>query len=450
MIIKVCGLKFEQNLVDLSSLDIDMVGYNFYEPSPRYVQNKLPNISLQIKKVGVFVNASESFILQKVKEYNLDYAQLHGDESLEFCKKIKDIISVIKVFRVTDQVDVELLQTFEFCDFFLFDTATKQYGGSGQKFDWSILNDLEIKVPFLLSGGIGPDDIEDILRISHPKFVGIDLNSKFEISPGLKDVDKVKFFVDEIKNHKAFEDLISPLGAGSNTENKFETLSTRDPQSLKGSHTLSVKTKSPFEDLFTPLGNGGITEVNFDNLSSIHTQSLNKSAESTRDPQSLKGSHTLSVKTKNPFEDVISPLGVDGNTENKFESLSTINSQSKFDMFYGASPFIFETAASLRRNMTIEESIIWDYLKTKPFNLKFRRQHPINTYIADFYCHSLRLVIEIDGINHSYNQEKDLMRDTFLSSLGIKTIRMKNDEVRLAYKNVIKTIDLTITSLKQK
>lgn len=199
MIIKVCGLKSEQNLLDISALDIDMVGYNFYEPSPRYVQNKLPNISSHIKKVGVFVNASESFILQKVKEYNLDYAQLHGDENPEFCTKIKACIPVIKVFRVKDQLDMNFLNSFDFCDFFLFDTATKQYGGSGKKFDWSLLNEFDINVPFLLSGGIGPEDLDDILKISHPKFVGIDINSKFEISPGLKDVDKLKFFVDEIK-----------------------------------------------------------------------------------------------------------------------------------------------------------------------------------------------------------------------------------------------------------
>lgn len=199
MIIKVCGLKFEQNLIDISALDIDMVGYNFYEPSPRYVQKKLPNINSHIKKVGVFVNASESFILQKVKEYNLDYAQLHGDENPEFCTKIKPCIPVIKVFRVKDQLDMNFLNSFEFCDFFLFDTATKQYGGSGKKFDWSLLNEFDIKVPFLLSGGIGVEDLDDILKISHPKFEGIDINSKFEISPGLKDIDKVKFFVDEIK-----------------------------------------------------------------------------------------------------------------------------------------------------------------------------------------------------------------------------------------------------------
>lgn len=200
MIIKVCGLKFEQNLIDVASLDIDMVGYNFYEPSPRYVQNTLPIIPSKIKKVGVFVNASESNILQKVRDYRLDYAQLHGDESPEFCKKIKETIPVIKVFRIDNFLISDHMNEYEFCDFFLFDTATKQFGGSGQKFDWSLLSELDIKVPFLLSGGIGPDDLDDILKFRHPNFKGIDINSKFELSAGLKDVEKVNFFVGGIKN----------------------------------------------------------------------------------------------------------------------------------------------------------------------------------------------------------------------------------------------------------
>lgn len=201
MIIKVCGLKFEQNLIDVASLDIDMVGYNFYEPSPRYVQNTLPIIPSKIKKVGVFVNASESNILQKVRDYRLDYAQLHGDESPEFCKKIKETIPVIKVFRIDNFLISDHMNEYEFCDFFLFDTATKQFGGSGQKFDWSLLKELDIKVPFLLSGGIGPDDLDDILKFRHSTFKGIDINSKFELSAGLKDVEKVKNFADGIKTH---------------------------------------------------------------------------------------------------------------------------------------------------------------------------------------------------------------------------------------------------------
>lgn len=202
MIIKVCGLKFRENLLDISTLDINMVGYNFYKPSPRFLQEPLPEIPFEIKKVGVFVNASESYILQKVNDYKLNYVQLHGDESPEFCKKISESIPVIKVFRVDEFFNDIKIQEYEFCDFFLFDTATTGFGGSGKKFDWTLLNELDIKVPFLLSGGLGLDDLDDILNFCHPKFLGVDINSKFEISVGLKDVGKVKVFVDEIKKLK--------------------------------------------------------------------------------------------------------------------------------------------------------------------------------------------------------------------------------------------------------
>jgi len=199
MIIKVCGLKFKQNVLDISALDINMVGYNFYASSQRYVESPLPEIPTNIKKVGVFVNTTVDEIKQKTALYNLDFAQLHGDEDLSYVLEVKKFIPVIKVFRIDENFDPKVLNTFEFCDFFLFDTATKQFGGSGSKFDWTILNTYDIQVPFLLSGGIGPEDLGGIKNIRHPKLVGVDINSKFEISPGLKDVEKVKSFVDDMK-----------------------------------------------------------------------------------------------------------------------------------------------------------------------------------------------------------------------------------------------------------
>ncbi|MBP6238037.1 MAG: phosphoribosylanthranilate isomerase [Saprospiraceae bacterium] len=205
MIIKVCGLKDNQNIQDIIGLDIDWIGYNFYKPSSRYISS-IPFINKKNhqKIIGVFVNASESTILQKVKNYNLDYIQLHGDESPEFCKNIKESIPLIKVFRVDNLFDFKLTKEYEFCDYFLFDTASTQYGGSGQKFDWSILDELEISVPFLLSGGIGPDDHGDILKIEHPKFIGIDINSKFEVSPGLKDISLLNGFLKQLKNDQNY------------------------------------------------------------------------------------------------------------------------------------------------------------------------------------------------------------------------------------------------------
>jgi len=199
MIIKVCGLKFKQNVLDISALDINMVGYNFYASSQRYVESPLPEIPTNIKKVGVFVNTTIDDIKHKTIFYKLDFAQLHGDEDVSYVVEIKKFIPVIKVFRIDENFDPKVLNTFEFCDFFLFDTATKQFGGSGSKFDWTILNTYDIQVPFLLSGGIGPEDLGGIKNIRHPKLVGVDINSKFEISPGLKDVEKVKSFVDDMK-----------------------------------------------------------------------------------------------------------------------------------------------------------------------------------------------------------------------------------------------------------
>lgn len=201
MIIKVCGIKDAQNLLDIGKLRIEMVGYNFYALSPRFVDQSLPQISEKIKKVGVFVNATIDEIKKIIQIYNLDYAQLHGDESLEYIECVKSFIPTIKVFRINDDFKPKILKYYDFCDYFLFDTASKNYGGSGQKFNWKILNNWEINRPFLLSGGIGPDDFGLFTTpvIDHSNYVGIDINSKFEVYPGFKDIKLLKDFVDRIK-----------------------------------------------------------------------------------------------------------------------------------------------------------------------------------------------------------------------------------------------------------
>ncbi len=204
MIIKVCGLKDRENLLDVCKEKINMVGYNFYKPSPRYVDQLMPDIPVksgpfEIFKVGVFVNMPYKEICRINEHYHLDYAQLHGDESLYMVKKVKSIISVIKVFRINDQFDHTVLKKYNFCDYFLFDKATDKYGGSGMKFDWTIVSEWKIERPFLMSGGIGPEDADEILKIAHPQFKGIDINSKFEISPGIKDVALINKFVTKIR-----------------------------------------------------------------------------------------------------------------------------------------------------------------------------------------------------------------------------------------------------------
>lgn len=196
MIIKVCGLKDKENILAISNLNIDMVGYNFYPQSPRFVEQDLPSLPNHIKKAGVFVNADIETIAEKVKRYKLDFVQLHGNETLEFTKMVHTITPVIKVFGIGDSFDFKLIDEYQFCEYLLFDTASKNYGGSGKKFNWEIIDKLNIKTPFLLSGGIGPDDIAIIKNVSHPYFVGIDINSKFELMPGIKSFDLLKTFID--------------------------------------------------------------------------------------------------------------------------------------------------------------------------------------------------------------------------------------------------------------
>ena len=202
MIIKVCGIKHPDNISDLSKLPIDFIGMIFYEKSPRYVNNLHPEeINIRGKElVGVFVNASETEIIQTTNKYNLDLIQLHGSESPEFCKKLNETVPVIKAFSIAGASDFEQTKNYEgLWGYFLFDTKTPQYGGSGQKFDWQILEEYKGNMPFLLSGGISVDDAEAIKKINHPRFAGIDLNSRFETEPGLKDINLLHQFIKNLE-----------------------------------------------------------------------------------------------------------------------------------------------------------------------------------------------------------------------------------------------------------
>jgi phosphoribosylanthranilate isomerase len=201
MKIKVCGMKYPDNIKELVRLPIDMTGLIFYEKSARYAgnlpANELRIVPSNIQKVGVFVNASEEDIFETVRKYNLQIVQLHGDESPGFCGKIKNQgIKVIKAFQIEKTSDFEKCNLYEnACDYFLFDTKTPMYGGSGKKFDWEILSSYSGKTPFILSGGIGPEDAESIRKIQNPKLYGIDLNSCFEIRPGEKNIEKLREFL---------------------------------------------------------------------------------------------------------------------------------------------------------------------------------------------------------------------------------------------------------------
>ncbi|MDR0732662.1 MAG: phosphoribosylanthranilate isomerase [Dysgonamonadaceae bacterium] len=200
MKIKVCGMKYPENIRELAHLPIDMMGLIFYEKSPRYAGN-LPASELRfvppnIQKVGVFVNASAEDIVAVIREYDLQIVQLHGDESPDFCREIKKQgIKVIKAFPIEKITDFEKCNLYEnACDYFLFDTKTSQYGGSGKKFDWGILALYNSETPFILSGGVNVEDAESIRKIRHPKLYGVDLNSRFETRAGEKDLEKLRGF----------------------------------------------------------------------------------------------------------------------------------------------------------------------------------------------------------------------------------------------------------------
>ena len=202
MKIKICGLTQTEQIKAIDELGIDYVGMIFYEESSRYMLHKLGSkqiagLDIRAKKVGVFVNAPEEIVNTMVEEYQLDLVQLHGDETPLYCKHISSKIPVIRAFRINDRnqhnLDWMLKPFEEYAEYFLLDTFSKSgYGGTGNQFNWDILKSNQINKPFFLSGGIGVEDIETIKDIQHPFFYGIDINSKIETSPGIKDIEKIK------------------------------------------------------------------------------------------------------------------------------------------------------------------------------------------------------------------------------------------------------------------
>ena len=213
MQIKICGMKYPENILEVSTLHPDYMGFIFYLKSPRFadrldlsVLNSLPK---NIKKVGVFVNESLENILTCIEKYNLDAVQLHGADNKKLCREIKEEAKtmVIKVFPIMASYNLKVTKDYEeVADLFLFDTKTDLYGGSGQKFNWNILHDYQGEKDFLLSGGISADDVKAIRKIEHPKMIGVDLNSRFEIKPGLKNVEMLRNFIEELNKPKENEE----------------------------------------------------------------------------------------------------------------------------------------------------------------------------------------------------------------------------------------------------
>jgi len=206
MIIKICGMRQANNIREVEQLEADWMGFIFYPPSPRYVSDLPAYLPRKQKRVGVFVNAEKDFILEHVNHFHLDLIQLHGNETPTCCSDIKKAarIPIIKAFGIAEETDFTALSTYEgHVDYFLFDTRCTMAGGSGKTFDHTLLNRYEGHTGFLLSGGLGPDDAEEINNFSHPAFVGIDLNSRFEQQPALKSVEKLYTFLSKIKRNNS-------------------------------------------------------------------------------------------------------------------------------------------------------------------------------------------------------------------------------------------------------
>lgn len=206
MKLKICGMKYPDNILEVESLLPDYMGFIFWEKSARYFDGVISDLPKSIKKVGVFVNETVEVILAKAKKYDLQAIQLHGHESAEFCVNLKNEldskIEIIKVFSVDDDFNFEVLKPFEaVCDYFLFDTKGKLPGGNGTTFDWKVLEKYPSSKPFFLSGGIGIEELEavkEILKTNLPLYA-LDVNSKFEIEPGLKNIEKLNSFKDILK-----------------------------------------------------------------------------------------------------------------------------------------------------------------------------------------------------------------------------------------------------------
>ena len=201
MIVKVCGMREPDNIRDVEKLHPDMMGFICWNKSPRFVQ-AVPSYMPQCHKVCVFVNPTIDYALQTADSFKADYLQLHGSETPEFCHKLKQTIGlkIIKAISVSSATDIEKSKEYQsVADLLLFDTRCASVGGSGVKFDWSILESYIGTTPFLLSGGIAPDDAKSISFIKHPMFAGVDLNSRFESAPAVKDVLKLKEFITEIR-----------------------------------------------------------------------------------------------------------------------------------------------------------------------------------------------------------------------------------------------------------
>lgn len=209
MLIKVCGITSVDQLQSLQEIGVDYAGIIFYERSPRFIgkyqltAKGLSDANLKIKRIGVFVNEVEEKILETVHEWGLTMVQLHGEESPTFCEKISNHVKTIKAFRVNEMesLSYKVNAYQDAVEYFLFDAMGEQYGGTGKQFNWELIKEAQIQKPFFLSGGVGPEDATSVLNLrdDNPLCYAVDVNSRFEIEPGVKNMVLVRQFVDSIK-----------------------------------------------------------------------------------------------------------------------------------------------------------------------------------------------------------------------------------------------------------
>jgi len=207
--VKVCGMKDPVNTGEISALQVDFIGFIFYPGSPRYVgaapdKDMFSGVPERISKTGVFVDAEPAHIIETVRLFSLDLVQLHGKESPQFCRQLRrEGIKIIKAFELDSAGAFQKMEEYtDAADYFLFDTKTGTGGGSGVKFNWSVIEGYTIDKPFFLSGGIGPGDIRQIRQIDNKNLYGVDINSRFEIGYGIKEKEKIEAFIKEIKSRK--------------------------------------------------------------------------------------------------------------------------------------------------------------------------------------------------------------------------------------------------------
>lgn len=203
--IKICGMRDPENILQVAELRPDYMGFIFYPKSKRFVGDdfKIPDqFAKNIKRVGVFVNEATDTIRELVARHKLDFVQLHGNESVEQCEELKaNKVGVIKVFSMDQQFDFAKLNPYKkVVDFFLFDTKSEGFGGSGKTFDWTLLNNYDQEVPFFLSGGLSSKNIQDIKLLKGMNLHALDINSGVEITPGVKDIEKIKLLKSQISS----------------------------------------------------------------------------------------------------------------------------------------------------------------------------------------------------------------------------------------------------------